>query len=174
MWLDLVLEKVLLVLRLVYSMFHVPCSFPCSMFHVLRLKSQTKRTQNPNPFCPATLANKPRPPPPSGLFQFHFFQSNFSFNQIFQLFLIMNFSMILKMLNDHAKLGLALFMMMVLMLTACPPKNEPTSTPTTTSSTVDPAKLSVEANLDFGKTESEKSFSVKNDGGETLSWDESK
>ena len=78
--------------------------------------------------------------------------------------------MILKMLNDHAKLGLALFMMMVLMLTACPTKNEPTSTPTTTSSTVDPAKLSVEANLDFGKTESEKSFSVKNDGGETLSW----
>ena len=82
----------------------------------------------------------------------------------------MNFSTILKMLNDHAKLGLALFIMMVL-ITACPSKtkNEPT-TPTTTSSTVDPAKLSVEANLDFGKTESEKTFTVKNDGGETLSW----
>ena len=82
----------------------------------------------------------------------------------------MNFSTILKMLNEHAKLGLALFMMMALMLTACPTNNEPTSTPTTTSSTVDPAKLSVEANLDFGKTETEKSFSVKNTGGETLSW----
>ena len=76
--------------------------------------------------------------------------------------------MILKMLNDHAKLGLALFMMMVL-ITACPTKTEPT-TPTTTSSTVDPAKLSVEANLDFGRTETEKSFTVKNTGGETLSW----
>ena len=82
----------------------------------------------------------------------------------------MNFSTILKMLNDHAKLGLALFTMMVL-ITACPSKtkNEPT-TPTTTSSTVDPAKLSVEANLDFGRTETEKTFTVKNDGGETLSW----
>ena len=58
---------------------------------------------------------------------------------------------------------------MLLVVTACTSKKtSELTTPITLTSTVDPIKLSVEANLDFGKTETEQSFSVKNIGSEPL------
>ena len=55
-----------------------------STFYVLRLKSQTN-PPNSNLFPSPTLTIKPRPPPPSGLFQFPFFQFYFLSINFFNL-----------------------------------------------------------------------------------------
>ena len=71
----------------------------------------------------------------------------------------MNSATNFKRFSIKAKLSI----LTLLIVTACPKDKDPDN------SIVD-AKLIVEAALDFGKSETSKTFTIKNTGGETLSW----
>lgn len=79
----------------------------------------------------------------------------------------MNFRFSFNNLNAQAKFAWAIWIMLLaLLVTACPTKtpDDPPKPPIT------PAKLAVEAQLNFGKTDTEKRFTIQNTGGETLTW----